>query len=180
MTTTAPKDRFDEIPATEGRVGAHRRPPAPHARAVSLAWAALATGVIVLLGFIGLLVIDNRVQFNDVFTAPTGIAETEATPAVTPTVDPSLALAVLNGTATEGLAANAGDALAAAGWSVPTVANANTEDETATTVYYTDAALEGAALGVVQSLGVGTTVLTADFVETGAVVVVLGSDYPAP
>ena len=85
MTTTAPKDRFDEIPATEGRVGAHRRPPAPHARAVALAWAALATGVIVLLGFIGLLVIDNRVQFNDVFTAPTGIAETEATPAVTPT-----------------------------------------------------------------------------------------------
>ncbi|QHC59632.1 LytR C-terminal domain-containing protein [Rathayibacter sp. VKM Ac-2760] len=177
MTTTAPKDRFDEIPATEGRVGAHRRPPAPHARAVALAWAALATGVIVLLGFIGLLVIDNRVQFNDVFTAPTGIAETTATPTVAPTVDPDVALAVLNGTATAGLAASAGDALAAAGWSVPTVANANTEAETVTAIYYTDPALEGAALGVAQSLGVGTLTLTQDFVETGAVVVVLGSDY---
>lgn len=177
MTTTAPKDRFDEIPATEGRVGAHRRPPAPHARAIALAWAALATGVIVLLGFIGLLVIDNRVQFNDVFTPPSGIAETEA-PAVAPTVDPALAIAVLNGTATEGLAASAGDALAEAGWSVPTVANANTEDEATTTVYYTDPGLEGAALGVAQSLGVGVTALTSDFVETGPVVVVLGSDYP--
>ena len=95
-----------------------------------------------------------------------------------PTVDPALALAVLNGTATAGLAANAGDALAAAGWSVPTVANANTEEETATTIYYTDPALEGAALGVAQSLGVGTPALTQDFVETGSVVVVLGSDYP--
>lgn len=178
MSNTHPKDRFDEIPATEGRVGAHRRPPAPHARAVALAWAALATGVIVLLGFIGLLVIDNRVQFNDVFTAPTGIAETTETPTASPTVDPTLQLTALNGTATEGLAARAGDVLTAAGWTVSTVGNASTEDVAVTTVYYTDPSLEGAALGVAQSLGVGTLTLTQDFAETGSVVIVLGADFP--
>jgi hypothetical protein len=175
MSNTHPRDRFDEIPATEARVGAHRRPPAPHARAVALAWAALATGVIVLLGFIGLLAIDDRVQFTDVFTPPTATAE--ATPTAAATLDPDLAVAVLNGTATVGLAASAGDALTTAGWSVPTVANANTEDIAATTVYYTDPALEGAARGLVDSLGTGTVLLSQDFVETGSVVVVLGADY---
>ncbi|PPF55270.1 hypothetical protein C5C55_10550 [Rathayibacter sp. AY1C2] len=175
MSNTHPRDRFDEVPATEARVGAHRRPPAPHARAVALAWAALATGVIVLLGFIGLLVIDDRVQFTDVFTPPTATAE--ATPTAAATLDPDLAVAVLNGTATVGLAASAGDALTTAGWSVPTVANANTEDIAATTVYFTDPALEGAALGLVDSLGTGTVLFSQDFVETGSVVVVLGADY---
>ncbi|PPH83637.1 LytR C-terminal domain-containing protein [Rathayibacter sp. AY1D5] len=175
MSNTHPRDRFDEVPATEVRVGAHRRPPAPHARASALAWAALATGVIVLLGFIGLLVIDDRVQFTDVFTPPT--ATVEATPTAAATLDPDLAVAVLNGTATVGLAASAGDALTTAGWSVPTVANANTEDIAATTVYYTDPALEGAAHGLVDSLGTGTVLLSQDFVETGSVVVVLGADY---
>jgi len=178
MSNTHPKDRFDEIPATEGRVGAHRRPPAPHARLVAFAWAALATGVIVLLGFIGLLVIDNRVQFNDVFTAPTGIADASASPSATPTLDPALQIAVLNGTATAGLAASAGDQLTTAGWTVPTVANANSEDQAVTTVYYSDAALEGAALGLVESLGAGEIVQGDEFVETGDLVVVLGADYP--
>ncbi|SMH31962.1 LytR cell envelope-related transcriptional attenuator [Rathayibacter oskolensis] len=179
MSNTHPKDRFDEIPATEGRVGAHRRPPLPHARAIAFAWAALATGVIVLLGFIGLLVIDNRVQFNDVFTAPTGLAETSATPTTVPTVDASLTVAVLNGTATAGLAASAGQVLTTAGWNVPTVTNASTEDETTTTIYYADPALEGAALGLAGSLGTGTLVQTQDFVETANLVVVLGADFTA-
>ncbi|QHC56163.1 LytR cell envelope-related transcriptional attenuator [Rathayibacter tanaceti] len=179
MSNTHPRDRFDEIPATEGRIGAHRRPPAPHARAIAFAWAALATGVIVLLGFIGLLVIDNRVQFTDVFTAPTDAAGASSAPTAVATVDPSLGVAVLNGTATAGLAASAGDALTTAGWSVPTVANANTENVATTTVYYTDPALEGAALGLVGSLGTGSVALSQDFVETGAVVVVLGADYVA-
>lgn len=176
MSNTHAKDRFDEIPATEGRVGAHRRPPAPHARAIAFAWAALATGVIVLLGFIGLLVIDNRVQFNDVFTAPTGIVDTP-TPTATPTVDPARSVAVLNGTATSGLAASAGDELTAAGWNVPTVANASTEDQTATTIYYSDPTFEGAALGLAEALGVGTLVQTQDFVDTADLVVVVGSDF---
>ncbi|MWV50752.1 LytR family transcriptional regulator [Rathayibacter sp. VKM Ac-2803] len=179
MSNTHQKDRFDEIPATEGRVGAHRRPPAPHARAIAVAWAALATGVIVLLGFIGLLVIDNRVEFDDVFTAPTGIAESTATPTVEPTVDPALTVAVLNGTPTAGLAASAGQVLTAAGWNVPTVTNASTEDEAATTIYYADPAQEGAALGLAASLGSGTIVQTQDFVETANLVVVLGADYIA-
>ncbi|AZZ55911.1 LytR C-terminal domain-containing protein [Rathayibacter iranicus] len=175
MSNTHPTDRFDEALATEGRVGAHRRPPAPHARAIAFAWAALATGVIVLLGFIGLLVIDDRVEFTDVFTAPTA----GATPTTAATVDPTLGVSALNGTATAGLAAKASSALTAAGWSVPTVANANTEDVTVTTIYYTDPALEGAALGLADSLGVGTLTLSQDFAETGTVVVVLGADFAA-
>ncbi|PPF13031.1 LytR C-terminal domain-containing protein [Rathayibacter rathayi] len=177
MSNTKPRDRFDEIPATETRVGAHRRPPAPHARAVALAWAALATGVIVLLGFIGLLVIDDRVQFTDVFTPPS--ASAEATPTVAATIAPDLPVAVLNGTVAVGLAAGAGKALTSAGWRVSTIANANTEDFKTTTVYYTDPALEGASRGIVDSLGTGTVLLSQDFAETGAVVVVLGADFAA-
>jgi hypothetical protein len=47
-----------------------------------------------------------------------------------------------------------------------------------TTIYYADPALEGAVLGVAQSLGAGTPALTQDFVETGPIVVVLGADFP--
>ncbi|MBF4461730.1 MULTISPECIES: LytR C-terminal domain-containing protein [unclassified Rathayibacter] len=178
MTNTHPRDRFDELSAIEGRVGAHRRPPARYSRLIAFAWAALATGVIVLLGFIGLLVIDDRVEFNDVFTPPSSAPETSQSATVAPTVDPAASVAVLNGTATVGLAARAGDVLTAAGWTVPTVTNANTEDEAVTTIYYSDSSLEGAARGLAQTLGVGTLSQTQDFVETGPLVVVLGADFP--
>ncbi|NQX29804.1 LytR C-terminal domain-containing protein [Microbacteriaceae bacterium VKM Ac-2854] len=184
MASSYPQDRFDEIPKDAERVGAHRRPPRPHQGWINFAWAALATGIIVALGVIGLLVINNRVEFNDVFTAPTGIADTTATATPTPTVvattDPAAAVAVLNGTAQSGLAATAGDSLTAAGWTVATVGNADTESEAVTTVYYSDAALEGAALGLAEAIGSTTTVLSPDVAQTGDLVLVLGADYVAP
>ncbi|AJM77256.1 LytR C-terminal domain-containing protein [Rathayibacter toxicus] len=179
MSNTYPRDRFDEVSVTEGRVGAHRRPPAPRSRAITLGWAALATGVIVLLGFIGLRVIDGRVEFNDVLTPPSSFAEAVPTPTPMPTVDSSVRVAVLNGTSTTGLAARAARTLTASGWSVPTVTTAKTESETVTRIYYTTPSLEGAARGLVQSLGVGTVTLTQDFGGTGSLVVMLGADYSA-
>lgn len=185
MASSYPQDRFDEIPKGADRVGSHRRPPRPHQGWITFAWAALATGVIVGLGVIGLLVINNRVEFNDVFTPPTGIADSTAasapsTPAVAATIDPDVAVVVLNGTGEEGLAATAGDALTADGWNVPTVANASVSDQATTTVYYADPTLEGAALGLAESLGSTTIVVTQDFVDTGDLVAVLGADYVAP
>lgn len=184
MASSYPQDRFDEIPKGEERVGAHRRPPRPHQGWITFAWAALATGIIVGLGVIGLLVINNRVEFNDVFTPPTGIADTTATATPTPTVvataDPAAAVAVLNGTVQAGLAATAGDALTAAGWNVATVGNADTETEAVTTVFYADAGLEGAALGLAQAIGSTTVVLSPEVAQTGDLVLVLGADYVAP
>lgn len=182
MASSYPQDRFDEIPKDAERVGAHRRPPRPHHGWITFAWAALATGVIVGLGVVGLLVINSRVEFNDVFTPPTGIADTTATPTPTAvaTTDPAASVAVLNGTAESGLAATAGDALTTAGWTVATVGNADTEDEAVTTVYYSDATLEGAALGLAAAIGSTTTVLSPEVAQTGDLVLVLGADYVAP
>ncbi|NQX14158.1 LytR C-terminal domain-containing protein [Microbacteriaceae bacterium VKM Ac-2855] len=184
MASSYPQDRFDDRSTLPDRVGSHRRPPRPNQGWITFAWAALVTGLIVGLGVIGLLVINNRVAFNDVFTAPTGIADTTAaatpTPTVVATIDPSIDVAVLNGTAQSGLAATAGDSLTAAGWTVPTVANADTESVTSTTVYYADPTLEGAALGLAQALGTSTIAVTQDFVDVGGLVVVLGADYVSP
>ena len=45
-----PRDRFDAVPATLGRVGAHRAPRSRRGAWVATAWAALARGLLVVGG----------------------------------------------------------------------------------------------------------------------------------
>ncbi|UAJ78543.1 LytR C-terminal domain-containing protein [Leifsonia sp. ZF2019] len=182
MADKHPRDRFDEIPDDIQRVGAHRAP-RPRGRGwIAFGWAALATVVLVGAGIFGLSLVNGAISFNG--STPSGSATASATETsaptqtVVPTVDPSLSVNVLNGTATSGLGAKVRDVLTAAGWKVGAVANADMTNLTQTVVYYADPTKEGAALGVAQSLPGATVQNTQDFADTGAdLTVVVGSDY---
>jgi hypothetical protein len=172
-----PHDSFDDLPADLVRRGVHRGP-RPRGRGwVTFAWAALATGVLVGLGVLGLFVVNNGLQLG---TSPIDPAPSETpTPTVLPTVDPSLSVTILNGTTIEGLATRAGGQATDGGWSVGIEANASTTDVTVTTVYYVDAAQEGAAKGLAATLGGVATAVSSQF-EGDTLTVVLGTDYKDP
>ena len=185
-----PADRFDRPPADLQRVGAHRAPGRRGRGWIVFAWSALATGVLVGLGVLGMFVINDRVSFEGVLSSDNGDAASAApatsdaaTPApVTPpepTIDPAVNVVILNGTDVTGLAGTAGDALAAEGWTVGSRSNADATDVATSTVYYTDAGQEGAARGLAQSLGGVAIALSDQFKVEGdnRITVVLGADY---
>lgn len=207
MAKTTPPDRFDEIPDDLTRVGAHRAPARRGRGWVGFAWAALATGVLVLAGVLALAAFTDSITIDLPFTASESpdadapataeVDEPEATETaepVGPLLDPAVAITVLNGTSTAGLAGSVGDKLVAEGWcgaaGPDTVAagpcadstvvgsrdNAASADITGTVVYYGDPANESAALAVVASLGLGEAQLSGDYPES-PITVLLGSDY---
>ncbi|WP_043673539.1 LytR C-terminal domain-containing protein [Clavibacter michiganensis] len=188
MPSHAP-DRFDEVPGDLSRVGAHRAPRPRHHRFRAFAWAALATGLLVGLGVVGLFVIDDRVSFTDIIPSDSSSAEATPTevPTAAPTTVPGMVVTVLNGTKTSGLSARASTVLEKAGWKVGSRVNASTSDITTTTVYYYDDADEGAARGLVASLGLGDVQQSDQFrpaegtsaATAPRLTAVLGSDYAA-
>jgi hypothetical protein len=189
-----PKDRFDEIPENLERTGAHRAPPARGRGWVGFAWAALASGILVVIGLLVLARLNEDVNFElpgstevAESAAPEASAEPEASASATPeevapVTDPSgidfdvISITMLNGTTTAGLAAQAGDALEEQGWVVETRTNASENDVATSVVYYYDEANEGIALGVAQELGVTAVEQSAAF-PGASVTVVLGADY---
>lgn len=151
-----PADSFDSLPKGTTRTGAHRGPRRSGRGWILLAWAALVTGLLVGAGVIGLFIINDRIQFRDLIGG-SGSASAAATPTPTPTITPivdgALSVTILNGTATAGLAADAGQAMRDAGWAgVESMANASSTSFPSTTVYYLDAASEAAATGLANSL----------------------------
>jgi len=187
MAQQYPKDRFDVVPPELERVGAHR---APHARGrglLWLVWCLVAILVIVGAGWIYLRVLDQGLFGASPSPQPT-VTETasgspsssaSATPSPTPTptatVAPSVSVSVLNGARVAGLAAKKAQVLQSAGWTSVTTGNASAA--ATTTIYYADDSLKGAALGVAQSLGLGTVTQSDQFASGGAqIVVVLGTD----
>jgi hypothetical protein len=173
---TAPRDRFDDVPADLARVGAHRAPRPAGRGFVAFAWAALATGVLVGVGVLGLGAIEGRItNVGSLTTSSTAAA------AVTPTIDPNIDVVLLNATTTNGLAAGAESMLVKDGWKVGSAANASATDVKTTTVYYTTASQAGAAAGLAKSLGLTRTVLSQQFAVAGQsrLTVVLGEDYAA-
>jgi hypothetical protein len=177
--TTAPvRDRFDEVPEDLARVGAHRAP-ARRRGFVTFAWAALATGVLVGSGILGLGAIERGVTGTGDSTAATSTSAS-ALPAAT--VDPAATVVVLNATKTPGLAASAAKAAKTDGWKVQSTANADSSSVKLSTVYYSAKAQLGAALGLAKSLGIGRApVQTGRFDVRGQtrLTVVLGADYTA-
>ncbi|MDY7541368.1 MULTISPECIES: LytR C-terminal domain-containing protein [unclassified Cryobacterium] len=185
MPPTYPKDRFDHLPHSLERVGAHRAPGKKGRHWVAFWWALGATAVLIGLGVFGMASLSNKLNIaipglssssaTDTTTA-TDVAS--AVPTAVATVDPSLTVTVLNGTKGAGVAKAAGDLLSKAGWTVGALSNASTEDVTKTTVYYADATLEGAARGVAASLPGSTVLLANDFATSGAdLTVVVGADF---
>jgi hypothetical protein len=147
---TYPKDRFDDLPADGGRVGAHRAEnPRMRGWVVGL-WAAIATVVLVTAGIFGTMLVNGRVTL---FPSP----EATQTPLaiVTPVLDPTYDVLVLNATPQEGLANTLRDQIIALGWSADlvTAGGAGSTDFPTTTVYYVTEADEGAALGLADAIG---------------------------
>ncbi len=182
-----PQDQFDEVPTELKRVGAHRAPRPRGRGAIAFAWAALATGVLVVAGLYGLSRLDPNFEFalpdfgggNDDPVATSSPSASTVAPVTDPaTVDPALALSisVLNASAADGLQNTAGDAIAAAGWPNPARANSTTRDVETTVIYYRSTEYEGIARGLAQLLGVGTVQLS-DAVLGAPVTVVVGQDY---
>jgi hypothetical protein len=186
-----PRDQFDDVPAGDGRVGAHRAPAQRGRGWLAFAWAALATGVLVLVGLFVLSRIDSGFQLPIPNLAGGGTASqsagasSSAAPTVAPVTDPKslpedvaagLTISVLNGTADSNLDDKAGDAIKNAGWPDPARADSSSKSEKATVLYYSDAKYEGVARGLAKLLGTGTVQLS-DAFPGAAVTVVLGSDY---
>jgi len=182
-----PQDPFDEVPAELKRVGAHRAPRPKGRGAIAFAWAALATGILVVGGLYGL----SRVNPDITFALPDfggGGGDPAATPSSTassvpPVTDPStvdpdldLSISVLNGSGTDGLQNIAADAIKEAEWPNPARANSTTREEETTVIFYRSTDYEGIALGLSQLLGVGTIQLSDAFLGA-PVTIVVGNDY---
>ncbi|UFU13724.1 LytR C-terminal domain-containing protein [Curtobacterium sp. C1] len=196
MTQRFPRDRFDDV--TDGpRVGAHRGARRRGRGWIAFAWAALATGVLVLIGVLVLALLNGSYSFPGSTSSPaasssasasapaTGEPSGEATPspsetqaptAATPAEQGATSLVVLNGTSTTGLAAKGAAALRNAGWQVRSTGDAGTTGTTATIVYYQQESQAAVAQGVAQALGVSAVQQSAAF-PNADVTVVLGADY---
>ncbi len=183
-------DRFDDIPGSLGRVGAHRAPQRRGRGWIVVAWSALASGVLVVGGLYGLSLISDRVNFElpgfgTAQPMPTPVPTTSVPPSVDPITDPALAqlpagfvVTVLNGTEVDGLGAAARDLLTAPGWPVGTVTSAAQTDLTETVVYFNDPTLEGVAAGMASLLGVGVFELS-DAFPGAPITIALGADFAA-
>lgn len=195
-----PPDRFDRLPESQARVGAHRSGAKRHTGWIVFAWAALACGVLVGAGVVVLNVTDGNNQFHSSTTAaasasaaPTSSStpgstsssssSSTPTPTDTPLLDPTqinsstTTIAVLNSTTRGGLAANAATALRSGGWVVASTGNAVTPLATST-VYYDASAADNRsiALGIAQKLGITSVQQSTSFPHS-TIAVVLGSDY---
>ncbi len=202
MATRYVPDRFDTLPDGIDRVGAHRAPGKSRRGWVGFAWAALATGLLVGAGILGLSLFSDSINlpFTEAGSGG-GVAEplpSESVPeTAAPVLNPDVSITVLNGTTTPLLANTVGDSLVAGGWcgatGVDEVAdgpcagrsaegarlNAATQDVESTVVYYRDAADEGAARALVESLGAGDAQLS-DVYPESPITVVIGADYTVP
>lgn len=187
---TYPADRFDRPPADLQRVGAHRAPRPAGRGWVAFAWAAAATVLLISLGVVAMFVINDRVSFNNPFGgagAPqpadtTAVPSPTVQPTVKPTVDPAVSVVILNGTAVNGRAGQVGDLLAKQGWKVGARSNAGAPNVAASTIFYTDAAQEGAARGLSAALGGMRFQLSNQYLVPGEsrITILIGADYKPP
>lgn len=186
-----PRDRFDDIPDDLLRVGAHRAPPRRGRGWIRFAWAALATGVLIVGGLFALSRINPAIQFEIPELGGGGEPTAQPTeggePGVEPITDPGLvdpalspvAISVLNASPNDGVQDAAVVQIAAAGWDQPSAANATSRDEETTRIYYHSAEYEGIALGMRELLGTGELVLSDAFLGA-PITIVLGADYAPP
>lgn len=147
---------------------------------VVLLWAALATVVLIAAGIFGTLIASGRIEL-----APTPTPTPSVAPEVTPVVDFSYEVMILNATPEQGLATQLKDAVVQAGWSgdLVTAGAAGSEDFPTTTVFYTDPADEAAAKGLAGVIGGAATELSDAYAPTSPEVrqltVVIGLDRTA-
>lgn len=145
-----PRDRFDDVPRTTGRVGAHRAEQPGMNGLVVLLWSAAAALVLIVVGiFVSLVMMDRISLFPD------SEAPIEGSPGVIAQVDTSYRVLILNATSDPGLVDSVRETLLAEGWASGAVfgSDSATEEFAKTTVFYVAADDESAALGLAQLLG---------------------------
>jgi hypothetical protein len=188
---STPHDRFDDLPDDLARVGAHRAPPKRGRGWINFAWAALATGILIVGGLYGLSRVNPAISFELPVLAGDGAEpgtsatpKPEATPLTDPAlVDPALNLtiSVLNGSPTDKQQDAAAEQIGLAGWPAPAAAVASTRDQEVTVIYYNGAQFESIALGLAQLLGTDpANIANSDAYLGAAVTIVLGADYVPP
>ena len=115
-------------------------------------WAAVATVLLVTVGIFGTLVATGRIEL---FPAPENTAASTPDPTITPVVDTTYGVSVLNATPQDGLATEIKDLVVAAGWDAGDVlaGEASATDFAETTVYYASAEDQAAAAGLADAIG---------------------------
>ena len=186
-----PRDEFDDVSPGEGRRGAHRARPNPVLAMLPLLLVVVLV-VAVVVGAITLLGEDApqpvapaatapaaTEQPADAVTAPASPPATAAVPSAPeslPPVDTEVAVTVLNGTRTSGLATGATRRLSGQGWTVVRADNYREGAPPPTTVFYPREDLAPTAEAVAEDLGGAATDLNEAFGDQG-LTVVLGEDY---
>ncbi len=174
--TDLPRDRFD-VPRQSGRVGVHRI-----AGRVRRGWRYVLAGAIataVLLA--GGIVWANSVGGGTNEPVAQGPAQPQDS-RVTPELDPSASVAVLNGTPTPNLAAGVDQVITQNGWGAIAFSDdAASRDVQISAVFYAVPEDEAAAAGLAAQLGGVSTYQSDGYGEYGVrLVVLLGADYGGP
>lgn len=159
---TYPRDRFDELADDTGRVGAHRAENPRLRGGVVFLWAAIATIVLLIGGIFGALVVSGKITL-----VPEPVASSTPLPVVTPVVDTTYTVLVLNATPEEGLATQVRDVVIGAGWAADAVlaSGAGANDFPVTTVYYANPEDEGAAAGLAEVIGGAEIAQSAQYLQ---------------
>lgn len=178
MTEQVP-DRFDAIDQAPGRVGAHR---ATATRRRWVPWVSVAgSSAILVVGALAVTsVIDARLNFEipviGVTPSPTETAAAAVAPSELTAEELELVtITVLNANGTTGIDATAATTLQAAGWPLPSYADA-AEQSGLSGVIYGDAADEGIARGIADELGIGPITKSSQY-PGARITVILGSDF---
>lgn len=157
MVSKPTRDRFDDVPRTSGRVGAHRAE-APRMNGwVVLLWSFVAALVLVIVGIFGSLVVMGRIELF-----PETVPSATPTPVETGVLDTTYEITILNATPDEGLDAQMRDTLLNAGFPTVYASDSGSQDFETTTVYYVDDADRLAAIAVADLVG-GAEVEQSDF-----------------
>ncbi|WP_308211579.1 LytR C-terminal domain-containing protein [Microbacterium hydrocarbonoxydans] len=153
------RDRFDDVPRTSGRVGAHRAEAPGMNGWIVLLWSFVAALVLIIGGIFGSLVVMGRISLF-----PDAVPTATPTPEETGVVDTTYSVLILNATADEGLDDQMRDTLINNGWSADVVfaSDSTSQDFSTTTVYYVADEDELAAIGLAGVIG-GADVQQSDF-----------------
>lgn len=178
---SSPRDRFDDLPATTGRIGAHRAEN-PRGRGwTTLLWAVVAVIVIVGIGVSASLISQGRVSW---LPAEPPTASTD--PGVVGVIDTSYSVLILNGTADDVIETTLRESLRGQGWAESAInsSRASVTDYPTTTVYYAAEEAASAAQGLADLIGASVVQLDADYPVPGTaatqLTVVVGIDLTSP
>lgn len=164
--TAYPRDSFDDLPAGVGKVGAHRAENPRLRGGIVLLWAIVAVIVLTAAGIFGTLVLSGRIVLGAPVATPSGTSV--PTPTITPVIDTSYAVLVLNATGEPGKATPVKDLIVKAGWPATSV-NAGDAGSTypITTVYYGNLEDAPAAAGLAKVIGGAVTEYSTKYQPAG-------------